>query len=104
MLPRTVPFRPQVLDSKPSIVVAARLGPALLTRFRIVTGREYRLIEADSWNALRDVVRASPTQVAVVDPCIDGSDDAAMATLAGFGSASRSSGHRGWKRRCLPLF
>ena len=79
VLPRTGPFRPKTLESRPSIVVAARLGPALLTRFRIVAGSEYRLIEAASWSVLRDVVRASPTQVAVVDPCIDGFDDAAMA-------------------------
>lgn len=60
---------------RPSLVVVARLGPALMSRFRVAVGDEYRLIEADSWTSLRDLVRSAPAQVAVVDPCVDGSDD-----------------------------
>jgi AraC-like DNA-binding protein len=61
------------------MIIAARLGPVLLTRLRVVAGHEYRLIEADSWANLRDIVRGVPTQVAVVDPCADGGDDAVTA-------------------------
>jgi AraC-like DNA-binding protein len=57
------------------MVIATRLGPALLSRLRVVAGDEYRLVEADSWESLRTLIRTRATQVAVVDPCADGSDD-----------------------------
>jgi len=57
------------------MVIVARLSAPLMGRFRVVVGEEYRLIEADSWADLRKLVRSAPAQVAVVDPCADGSDD-----------------------------
>jgi AraC-like DNA-binding protein len=64
---------------RPTMVVVVRLSPALLSRFRVVTGDEYRLIEATSWAGLRDLVRSAPAQVAVVDPCAEGTDDVVTA-------------------------
>jgi len=61
------------------MVIAARVGPGLLTRLRVVAGDEYRLIEADSWTSLREIVRRRPAQVAIVDPCADGSTDVLIA-------------------------
>jgi AraC-like DNA-binding protein len=72
------------------MVVAARLGSYLLSRLRVVAGDEYRLIEADSWAGLRDVVRQRPTQVAIVDPCADGTDDPVIArAIDAIGSIQR---------------
>jgi hypothetical protein len=57
------------------MVIVARLSAPLMGRFRVVVGDEYRLVEVDSWTNLRKLVRSAPAQVAVVDPCADGSDD-----------------------------
>jgi AraC-like DNA-binding protein len=71
--------RQSAAGARPSMIIAARLGPLLLTRLRIVAGEEYGLIETDSWANLREVVRGWPVQVAVVDPCADGPEDALTA-------------------------
>jgi len=73
--PRAVLGKGLATGARPSLVIAARLGPLLTTRLRVVAGDEYRLVEAESWAHLREVVRVWPAQVAVVDPCVDGGDD-----------------------------
>jgi AraC-like DNA-binding protein len=73
------PARATSPRARPTMVVVARLGPALLSRFRVVIGDEYRLIEATSWAGLRELVRSAPAQVAVVDPCAEGTDDVVTA-------------------------
>jgi AraC-like DNA-binding protein len=59
------------------VLIVARLSPFLITRLRIVAGREHTLLVAESWEALRQLVQTSPVEVAVVDPCADGYDDPA---------------------------
>lgn len=61
--------------TRPVMVIVGRLSAPLMGRFRVVVGDEYRLVEADSWTNLRKLVRSAPAQVAVIDPCADGSDD-----------------------------
>src|SRR5581483_11098338 len=59
------------------MLIVARLSPFLLTRLRVVAGREHALLVAESWEALRRIVQTSPVEVAVIDPCADGHDDPA---------------------------
>jgi len=71
------------------MLIVARLAPALQTRLRIAAGAEYRLLEADSWVAFRHLVRSSPAQVAVADPCADGQDESRTApAIAAIGAAA----------------
>ena len=145
---QVAPARATAPHARPTMVVVVRLGPALLSRFRVVTGDEYRLVEATSW--------AEPTRSCTVGTCPSGgrgpvrrgnrrrhhrksgrfdpkyfsyghgvhlriADTGRDARHAGaqrrrhqalcdqrsgrrrqrdFGSVSRSSAHRAWKKRC----
>jgi AraC-like DNA-binding protein len=59
------------------MLIVARLSPFLLTRLRVVVGREHALVVAESWEALRRLIQTRPAEVAVVDPCADGYEDPA---------------------------
>ena len=68
---------PPIRRSGSQAVILARLGSTLLSRLRVVIGHEYQLIVSDSWSDFRLRARRSPIQIAVVDPSVDGADDAA---------------------------
>ncbi|MDQ3698742.1 MAG: DNA-binding response regulator [Gemmatimonadota bacterium] len=48
--------------------VLARLPPALLSHLRIVAARDFNVQAVDDWEALARAIRATPVDVAVIDP------------------------------------
>jgi AraC-like DNA-binding protein len=54
-------------------LVITLLPPALLRHVQLVLGREERVISAETWVGLRELLHTNPVTVALVDPSADGS-------------------------------